>query len=48
MLITRCIEVEHTQMQIFIIRSRNNTHSYKHSFNMFIMIINRNMIAEVK
>ena len=50
MLITRCIEVEHAhaQMQLFIIRSRNNTHSYKHSFNMFIMIINRNMVAEVK
>ena len=44
----KCIEVEHAhmniyraQMQIFIIRSGNNTHSYKHSFNMFIMIINR-------
>ena len=35
-------------MQIFIIRSGNNTHSYKHSFNMFIMIINRKMIAEGK
>ena len=48
MLITGCIEVEHAhmniyhaQMQIFIIRSGNNTHSHKHSFNMFIVIINR-------
>ena len=47
MLITGCIEVEHAhmniyhaQMQIFIIRSGNNTHSYKHSFNMFITFIN--------
>ena len=40
MLITRCLEVEHTQMQIFIIRSGNNIHSYKHSFNMFITFIN--------
>ena len=48
MLIMKCIEVEHAhmntyhaQMQIFIIRSGKNTHLYKHSFNMFIMIINR-------
>ena len=38
---TECIEVEHTQMQLFIIHNRNNTHSYNHSFNMFITFINR-------
>ena len=41
MLKTECIEVEHTQMQLFIIHNRNNTHSYNHSFNMFITFINR-------
>ena len=41
MLKTECIEVEHTQMQLFIIHSGSNIHSYKHSFDMFITFINR-------
>ena len=43
-----CIEVEHTQMQLFIIHNGRNILLYKHSFSMFIIIINKNMIAEVK
>ena len=33
--------IYHTQMQLFIIQSGSNTHSYKNSFNMFITFTNR-------
>ena len=40
MLKTRCIEVEHTQMQLFIIHS-GSKHTFLQAFNMFITFINR-------
>ena len=39
----------HAQMQLCILHSGINMHSFKHSFHMFNMIINRKYIfAEVK
>ena len=40
MLKTGCIEIEHAPMRLFIIHSGNIIHSYKHSFNMSIIVIN--------
>ena len=40
--------IQHTQLQLCILHSGINVHSFKHSFNMFNIIINRNIVAEVK
>ena len=37
---TKCIEVEHTQMQLFIMHSRSK-HTFLQAFNMFITFIKR-------
>ena len=42
------VSIYHTQLKLFIWHSGINMHSHKHSFNMFITFINRNIVAEVK
>ena len=40
--------IQHTQLRVCISHSGIDVHSFKHSFNMFNIIINRNIVAEVK
>ena len=43
----KCVEVKHALMQSSIRHSGNIIHSNKHSFNMFIISLTENIVAEV-
>ena len=40
--LNKYFELKHAHMQLIIIHSGNQQHSYMHAFNMFITFINRN------
>ena len=38
-----CIDaiIQHSQLQLYVLHSKINVHSFKHSFNMFVIFINK-------